>query len=133
MAALDDLNSTQKGGVQNLSQIARAIANTMPIATASTSPVATGINTLSTTIMVVIASSVIRHGIVFHNPGTVNAYVFPTAIATAPTTALVGGSFIIDPGGTVTFAAMGFANVNAGWSGFSASGSGNPLTILEFL
>ncbi len=133
MASMDDLNSTQKGGVQNLSQIARGLTNTMPLATASLSPVATGINTLGTTVIVLVAANAFRHGIVFHNPGTVSAYIYPTNITTAPTTALVGGSILIDPGGTVAFPSMGFSNVSCGWSGFIATGSSQPLTVLEFL
>ena len=111
---------------------AQSIANAYPAATTTSSPGAIGINSISTTAGVVLGTSTIRHGLVFHNPGTANIYVFPTAISTTPTTSLVGGTFIIYPGGTLTMPSTMFTNVGAGWSAFSGTGSSQALTIVEF-
>src|SRR5215467_9257034 len=82
-----DLVNTQKAGVQNVSIAAQSLKNAFPPATASTSPVSTGINTLGTTGTAVIASNAFRHGLIICNPATTNVfvYVFPSNMTTAPT------------------------------------------------
>lgn len=127
-----DLVSTQKGGVQNLASLVLSFQNAFPPATATASPRATGTNSLGTTALLLVTASTTRHGIVFHNPGTASVYVFPTAITTAPTVSAVGGSFLIFPGGSLSFAPTQFPNVNCSWSGFAATGAANALTIVEF-
>lgn len=128
---LNDLVSTQKGGVQTLAVVAQALVNAFPKATASTSPVATGLNSIATAAVVAIAANTLRHGIMFHNPGTATIYVYPTSIAAAPTVSSVGGSFVVYPGGTLQFSPANFPNVNCGWSAFGL-GASLPLTICEF-
>jgi hypothetical protein len=130
-----DLVSTQKGGVQNLGRAAQSLANAFPPATASTSPVVTGINTLGTTGVSVIAANALRHGILFHNPATanVNIYIYPSGANPAPTLASTGGSLIIFPGGDRAFPSTVYPNVNAGFSAFAGTGTNNALTIVEFL
>jgi hypothetical protein len=131
--SLNDLVSTQKGGVQIISRLVRAVSNAMPPATASTSPVATGVNNLGTTGTTVVAKNALRHGILFSNPSTtVVVYIYPTAIATAPTLSAPGGALPIASGSTVPFPCAQFPNVNAGFSAFASAGTTSPLTIWEF-
>lgn len=127
-----DVNSTLQNIARQLGLLNQISGNAQPIPTSTSSPMSTPINSLSTTASVLIASSTTRHGLVFHNPGTISAYVYPTLTSAAPTTSSVGGSFIIYAGGTLAFPSSMFPNVNCGWSGFSASGSSQPLTIVEF-
>lgn len=130
---LDNLVSTQKGGVQNLSQLARSITNAMPVPTAAASPVSTPINNLGVSATTVLAASADRHGLIFHNPGTANVYVYPSLASTAPTTSAVGGAFLIFPGGTLQFPPNAYPNVNCAWKAFSGTGSNQALTVVEFL
>ena len=88
------VNSTLQNIARNLGIAATVLANIAPVQTTTSSPAATAINNLATTIATVIGTSFVRHGIIFHNPGTNNVYVFPT-LATTVTTSLVGGAFII--------------------------------------
>lgn len=131
MASVDDVNSTLQNVARQIGQLANAFTNAAPTQTTTTSPSATAINNLGTTIATVISTSLVRHGLIFHNPGTVNAYVFPS-LATTVTTALVGGSFIIYPGGTLEFPSTVYTNINCAWSAWVATGSSQPLTIVEF-
>jgi hypothetical protein len=122
--------------LQNISRqigvYAQAIANAYPIATTTVSPSALGFNNISTTATVILPASLGRHGLLFHNPGTTTVYVFPTAIATSPTTAILGGTIVIYPGSTLTFSPTMFPNLTGGWSAFCGTGSSQPFTIIEF-
>ena len=138
-ATIDDINSTLQNIARQLGAQAQSQANAVPNATASASPVTYAIS-LSTTAATVAASSTVRYGLVFHNPGTANVYVYPTGnvylfpalTTTAPTTSVVQGSIIIYPGGTLSFPSPEFPNVNVGWSAFSGTGSSQAFTIVEF-
>ena len=84
-------------------------------------------------------ANVNRHGLIFHNPGTADAYIFPTIVyafpaltTTAPTSAVLGGSIKIAAGSSWLLPSSNYANVNCGWSGLSTTGSGQPFTIVEF-
>lgn len=132
-AGINDLNSTQKGGVQLLSALAASIQQGVRPATASSSPVFTGVNTLGTTATTVVGPSTIRHGIMFHNPGTTTEYFFGSTLGTTPSTAVLGGVITLSAGSTVVFPSVQFQNVNCGFLAFAASGTSNPLTIVEFL
>ena len=125
------VNSTLQNIARNLGIAATVLANVAPVQTTTASPAATAINNLATTIATVIGTSLLRHGIIFHNPGTNNVYVFPT-LATTVTTALVGGAFIIYPGGTLEFPSTVYTNITCGWSAWVATGSSQPLTVVEF-
>lgn len=144
---LADLVSTQKGGVQNLSVLAQTIMSALPaglasaflnnfapaIASGSSSPVATPVNSLGTTGASVIGSSSVRFGILFHNPSsTVAVYVYPSLASPAPTLASAGGAFLILPGGTLPLMPPNYRNNNAAFSAFAGTGTNNPLTIWEF-
>ena len=125
--------------INQLSNIARqlsvwsqSISNSIPAATAATSPKFTGV-TLSTTASVVIAASTTRHGILLHNVGnTANVYVYQTGMTTAPTTAALAGSILIFPGDTLSLPSTIFPNINAGFSAFTNTGSSQPFTVVEF-
>lgn len=132
MTDATDINSTLQNIARQLGAQAQSQQNAWPNQTAATSPLSTPINSLSTTASVVIAASTTRHGLIFHNPGTASVYVYPTLASTAPTTASVGGSFLILPGGTLEFPPSIYPNVNCGWSAFSGTGSSQALTVVEF-
>ena len=130
--SLNDLVSTQKGGVQTLAYAAKALGNAFPPATASTSPVFTGNNSITTTATTVIDANTQRHGIIFHNPGTTTIFIYPTNMASPPTSVSLGGALSILGGSTVIFSPSSFPNVNGGWSAVSTTGSSLPFTVAEF-
>ena len=138
MATIDDVNASLLSISRQLGQwfqvvttINKSIANTMPVSTASSSPVATGINTIATAASVAIAANTTRHGIMFHNPGGTTIFLYPTTISIAPTLASTGGAFALYGGGTLQFSPLNFPNVSCGWSAFGA-GAAMPLTVVEF-
>ena len=132
MGTIDDVVSTMKGGVTNLAQLALGMTNAYPPAVGSASPAAYGFNAMTTTAVLLLSNSTVRHGLIFHNPGTANMYVFPTTITTTPTTAAVGGAFLILPGATLSLPSTVFPNANCSWSGFAGTGSSQALTVVEF-
>ncbi len=92
-------------------------------------------NNISTTPAQVIPQDVQRVSITFHNPGSVDIFIAPTLVqgtgsdvALVPSTAALGGCWrVFANGGTLTFN----GECQKAWQAFSASGSGNPLTITE--
>ena len=140
MATPDDINSTLQNIARQLGAQAQSQANATPNATASTSPVSYPFNNIGVAAATtVIVANTSRYGLVFHNPGTANIYVFPNNIAAAPVSASlptfssVGGSFLIYPSSTLSFPSPLFANVNGAWSAFSGTGSNQSFTVVEFI
>lgn len=131
MATIDDINSTLQNVAQQIGLLAKTMINAAPAQTTTASPKSTSINNLGTAIATVIGTSTLRHGIIFHNPGTVNVYLFPT-LNTAVATNAVGGAFIILPAGSLSLPSTTFPNVNCGWSAWATTGSNQPLTVVEF-
>ena len=99
-------------------------------------------NNLTTTPQTVAQPNVMRVSITFHNPGSVNVYVYPlfaqnssnvapvtpSDSALSPSTAALGGCYLVYAnGGQITFTGE---NQKA-WGAFSASGTGNALTVSE--
>jgi len=95
-------------------------------------------NDLSTTPQNVISGNPARQSMVFHNPGSVDVFIFPNSgyanvsavsrTVFAPTTSALGGCFrVYGNGGSLTIT----GECQLGWGAFSASGSGNPLTVME--
>jgi hypothetical protein len=86
--------------------------------------------TLGTGSAPIIAINPGRQSIVFHNPGTVTAYVAPMQNGAGgpfiPTLLNPSGCFQIVAGGTLVLS----GEVQCGWQGFCASGA-NPFTIME--
>jgi hypothetical protein len=77
----------------------------------------------------IIAPSSIRYGIMFHNPSSVNCYVFQTGTAVSS----FAGTFAIYPGGTLTFPSANFPPITAGFSGFvTGTSSSVSFTVVEF-
>jgi hypothetical protein len=76
-----------------------------------------------------------RRSIIFHNPGTVNLYVsMTTQVSQAgvgaplvPSPAALGGTFLIYPGGLLTFQG---GEIQLVWQAFAASGT-NPITVMD--
>jgi len=116
---------------RQLSAQSQSITNAVPAATTTSSPKFTAV-TLSTTQSVVIATSLVRHGLVMHNPGTANVYVYTTDISASPSTSSLAGTIVIYPGGTLSFPASEMPNINAGFSGFTNTGSSQGFTVVEF-
>lgn len=134
MTDATDINSTLQNIAKQLGHWAQVQNNATPVATASTSPVSYPFNNIGTsTATTVIAANTSRYGLIFHNPGTATIYVYPNNMTSAPTFSSVGGSFIIYPGGTLSFPSPLFANVNGAWSAFSGTGSNQSFTVVEFL
>ena len=134
MTDATDINSTLQNIARQLGNWAQVQSNATPAATASTSPVSYPYNNIGTSsATTVIAANVSRFGLIFHNPGTASIYVYPSNMTSAPSFGSVGGSFIIYPGGTLSFPSPLFANVNGAWSAFSGTGSNQSFTVVEFL
>lgn len=135
MASADDINSTLQNIARQLGAQAQSQANATPNATASTSPVSYPYNNIGTaSATTVIVANATRYGLLFHNPGaTASIYVYPSAMTSVPSTTSLGGTFIIFPGGTLSFPSTQFANANGAWSAFSGTGSNQPFTVVEFL
>jgi hypothetical protein len=133
MAGADDFVNQGQNIARQIGEYARSITNTNPAPTSTVSPYFTGVNSLGTTgTTILVTASTSRHGILFHNPGTTSVYIFPSSIATVPTTSSIGGTVVIYGGGTFQMPALQFPNVTDGWSGFTLTGSSQPLTIVEF-
>ena len=92
-------------------------------------------NDLSTTPEVVAPANVDRRSITFHNPGTIDVFVAPqyvvnsgTNVVLTPTTSALGGCFrVYANGGALTLT----GECQGQWQAFSASASGNPLTVMD--
>ena len=133
MATEDDINSTLQNIARQLGVQAQSQLNSMPNATTAASPVCYPINNLGTVATSVIGANQTRFGLVFHNPGTTTVYLYPTTMTTAPTTATLGGTFLVLPGGTLSFPAPYFANANCACAAFVLAGSNQSFTVVEFL
>lgn len=144
---MDDTPQSQQPGsggiveaINHLSNIARqlsvhsqSITNATPAATTTTSPKFTGVTLGTAAVATVVAASTTRHGMLLHNVGnTANVYIYQAGMTTPPTTTALAGALIIYPGGTLAMPSPMFPNVNAGFIGFTNTGSSQPFTIVEF-
>lgn len=93
-------------------------------------------NALTTAPQAVAPANTSRTQITFHNPGTVDVFVAPatvinasgSAIALVPTTVLLGGCFrVFGNGGALVIG----GECQTAWQAFAASGTGNPLTVMD--
>jgi len=92
-----------------------------------TSPTATQLSDLTTGSQTLLAADPNRHGVIFHNPGTVAAAVCPDNIA-----AVYGaGSIVVLPGDRKTIVGNDRVRINCGWNAISESGANNRLTALS--
>lgn len=141
----DNSNQNLHGGglseaVSQLQNIARqlsiwsqSITNSTPAATTTTSPRFTGVTLGTAAVATVVAASTTRHGLLLHNVGnTSNVYIYQAGMTTPPTTTALAGAIIIYPGGTLSMPSVTFPNCNAGFIGFTNTGSSQPFTIVEF-
>lgn len=71
-----------------------------------------------------------RRGIIFANPGSVNIYVVPSNLA-----AVIGQGILVLPGAQVELLGNPSRNINynCAWNAIAATGSNNPLTIMDLL
>jgi hypothetical protein len=89
-------------------------------------------NNISTSPQQVLAPSPSRASITFHNPGAVDILIAPNVQANGtplvPSVGALGGCFrVFANGGSLTVT----GECQVGWQAFSASASGNPLTVME--
>lgn len=118
---------------RQLSVWSQSITNSTPAATTTTSPKFTGVTLGTAAVATVVVASTTRHGLVLHNVGnTANVYIFQAGMTTPPTTAALAGAMIIYPGGTLSMPSTAFPNCNAGFNGFTNTGSSQPFTVVEF-
>lgn len=116
---------------RNLALQAQSQVNAYPIPTTTVSPRFTAVQ-LSTAATAVIGTSALRHGMMFHNPGTTSVYLYQTGMTSAPTTSNIAGSILMAPGATITLPSTEFPNLNAGFSAFATTGSSQAFTVIEF-
>lgn len=108
-------------------------SNAIPVAATAASPKFTGVSLSTAAVTLLVSTSSIRHGMMFHNPGgTATCYIFPTGIATTPSTSNLAGALAIAPGSSVIWPSAQFPNINVGFSGFAGTGSASPFTVVEF-
>ena len=124
--------------VSQLQNIARQLSawsqsqlNAYPIPSSTMSPAYTAVTLNTTTATLIVSTSVLRHGMILHNPGTTAAYIWPTTVTTALSSAVVGGSMLIAAGSSVMLPSNQFPNNTAGWSGISTTAAGR-FTVWEF-
>ena len=133
MAGADEVISQLNNIAVQLAAWNQAVSNATPAATTTASPKFTGVTLGTATPTVLVGTSVIRHGIVFHNPGgTATCYVFKTGMAPTPTTSSLGGSLAVAPGSSVLWPSAQFPNINVGFSGFAGTGTAAPFTVVEW-
>jgi len=105
----------------------------------STGPTSGGkfyaINNLTVTPQVVARANSARRSIIFHNPGTIDIYIAPVQVISngagvnlTPSLNSLGGTIIVyGNGGTILID----GECQLEWQAFAASGSGNPLTVID--
>ena len=90
------------------------------------SPVGSQISTLTTGSQLILGADPNRNGVIFQNPGTIEAAVCPSNLAAS----IGAGSIIILPGAEKRIIGSDLVKVNCAWNGISQSGSNNALTSL---
>jgi hypothetical protein len=120
---------------RQLSALSQSIGNAQPAATTTTSPQATG-SVLGTAAAVQIVgartTAPARHGIMFHNPATTAAYIWPSGLTPAPTSSSLQGSLEIQGGSTITFSSEQWPNINSAFSGIATTGGAQPFSVWEW-
>lgn len=92
-------------------------------------------NNISTVPQQIVGGNSSRQSITVHNPGTVDIFVAPAAVqntgsdvALTPSTGALGGCFrVYANGGTLVLT----GEVQKAWQAFAASGTTNPLTVMD--
>lgn len=91
-------------------------------------------NNLGTAPQTVAVANVSRKKITFHNPGTIDFYVAPALVQTTgsnvalvPAVGALGGCLVVYQQGTLVIE----GECQGAWQAFSASGSNNPLTVID--
>lgn len=102
-----------------------------PVVSSASGGKVTPINTLNTTPASVVGINPSRMSITFHNPGTVDVYVYmlvtATGAAAAPSLSSLGGCFKVFAGGLLVIT----GECQGAWGAFSASLTNQPLTVME--
>lgn len=88
-------------------------------------------NTITTAPVTIAPANPSRQKITFHNPGTNTIYVAPkvdfNGAALVVSTVLLGGCFIVLPGGLLEIS----GECQTAWQGFANTGSSNFLTVMD--
>lgn len=95
---------------------------------------ASGSNAVGTSPIQVLTNNGQRAAVIFHNPGTINIYVYSSQVSPPPSLAALGGSWLVLPGGDRTVYGgntISLSAVNGQWFAFASSGSANPLSVIE--
>lgn len=124
--------------VSQLQNIARQLSawsqsqlNAYPVPTSTLSPQFASATLNTTTATLIVSTSVLRHGMILHNPGTTAAYIWPTAVTSSLSSSALGGSMLIAAGSSVILSSNQFPNNTNGWSGISTTAAGR-FTVWEF-
>lgn len=91
-------------------------------------PIGVGYATLGTTSAEVIGADAVRHGLIFHNPGSV---IFRVTPANLTPVAGVGG-IPVYPQSELPILGEELTDVNCAWNAVADSGANNPVTIFNF-
>lgn len=129
------LNTPQGGGsITDLVTQLQGIARNIGFGVKVDALIQYSYTSISTTPAVVAPINGDRKKLLFHNPGTVDIFVFPSLVtnssgaivALSPSTSVLGGCFRVYANGGDRLVT---GNAPTAWQAFSASGSGNPLTV----
>ncbi len=117
---------------RNLGAWSQSQTNAYPVPTSTISPQFTGVNLNNTTATIILGTSVLRHGMILHNPATTVAYIWPTIVTSSLSSSVLAGALLIAAGSSVMLPSSQFPNNTAGWSGIASSGTAQPFTIIQF-
>jgi|SRR5271165_4807030 len=117
-----------------MTEITTSVGSPRTVSAASGSRVY-AFNNINTTPQQIVGINSQRQRITVHNPGTIDIFVAPATVivsssdsALAPTTAALGGCFLVFAnGGTLVLQ----GECQKAWQAFSRTGSGNPLTVMD--
>ena len=123
------------GHLQNiarqLSAWSQSQTNAYPVPSSTISPQFTSVTLNTTTATLIVATTTLRHGMIFANPGTTAAYIWPTDATASLSSSSLGGAMLIAAGSSVMLPSNQFPNNTAGWSGISTTAAGK-FTIWQF-
>lgn len=106
-----------------------AMLNQQSYSVATTSPNGT-VALVGTASVAAIGANITRRGIIFINPNLSGPTIW---VAPANQTLVAGQGVPVLPGGQVSFLGSENVTYNCAWVSIAASGSNNPLQILELL
>lgn len=94
-------------------------------------PIGVAISTLGAVWQQVLGVDVTRRGIIFHNPGANDVLVAPANLPSQPAS-FAGALRIFAQSDLTLFTEDDHQNINSAWMAWAATGSNQPLSILNF-